>query len=475
MRSIKQNMILNIIKQSSSIIFPLITFPYISRIFGAEIYGKVNFGNSIISYISLIAMFGISNYAIREGSVYKYESSKFNKFANEIFSLNILATIIAYILFFILLLSWSKMNNYIPLILVQALVVIFSPLSVDWLFTIEEDFAYITFRSVFFNLVSLVLILIAVKSPSDYLLYAFIMVASTGCSSMMNFHRAHKYINLRYTFTHDLTKHLVPLVILFASAVTTTIYVSSDLTMLGILRSDYDVGIYSVSSKLYTIVKYIINAALVVCVPRISYHIGKNNFQELNNLLNKSLESIVMIVFPTSIGLFCLGDKLVILLAGQSYSESGYPTKILGIALIFALFASFETTQILIPYKKDSQVFIAVLLSAVVNIMLNIFLIPKYGAVATAFSTLISEFVVFIITIIPVYKVFKPTITVRYITYCIGSLLIYLTCEVIKYTITNNLLVIILSILLSLIVYSCMLFFTKNEIFISIFRRSKHE
>ena len=85
--------------------FPLITFPYISRVIQATNYGKINFSNSIVSYFTLIAALGISTYAIREGAGLREKKEKFNEFACQIFSINILTTIISYILMVILMIK----------------------------------------------------------------------------------------------------------------------------------------------------------------------------------------------------------------------------------------------------------------------------------------------------------------------------------------------------------------------------------
>ena len=59
----KKNMLLNAIKGIMSLMFPLITFPYISRVLGVENIGRVNFSNSVVSYFILLGGFGITSYA----------------------------------------------------------------------------------------------------------------------------------------------------------------------------------------------------------------------------------------------------------------------------------------------------------------------------------------------------------------------------------------------------------------------------
>ena len=101
-KSLKINGILNGIRIISTMIFPIVTFPYVSRILQVENLGKVNFAISIISYFLLIATLGISNYAIREGARLR-DTKSINDFASEVFSINVISTLISYIFLIFLL------------------------------------------------------------------------------------------------------------------------------------------------------------------------------------------------------------------------------------------------------------------------------------------------------------------------------------------------------------------------------------
>ena len=138
--SLKVNATLNIIKQVCAIIFPLITFPYVSRTLGVDMYGKINFSNSIVSYITLIAGLGVSSYAIREGARIRDDKVKFERFSNEVFSINIVSTIFSYIVLFFLILLWNKLDSYKSLILILSINVLLTTLGTDWINTVYEDF-----------------------------------------------------------------------------------------------------------------------------------------------------------------------------------------------------------------------------------------------------------------------------------------------------------------------------------------------
>jgi len=150
-KSIKVNMILNAIKGLMSIFFPLISFPYVSKVLGVDNIGRYNFANSIISYFILLAGLGINTYAIREGARLREKENEFKQFANEMFSINILSTIISYVLFALLLIIVPKFQCYKTLLIILSLQIIFKTIGIEWIYSIYEDYAYIT--DYFFNII----------------------------------------------------------------------------------------------------------------------------------------------------------------------------------------------------------------------------------------------------------------------------------------------------------------------------------
>ena len=140
--TVQKNTLFNVVKTLSSILYPLITFPYVSRILMPENVGKVNFGNSIVSYFSLIATLGISTYATRECSKAKKDKILLQQTASEIFSINLISTLIAYVGLIILLVVAKPLSNYRILICIQSTTIIFTTLGADWLNMAMEDYCH---------------------------------------------------------------------------------------------------------------------------------------------------------------------------------------------------------------------------------------------------------------------------------------------------------------------------------------------
>ncbi|WP_276781643.1 oligosaccharide flippase family protein, partial [Treponema succinifaciens] len=117
------------------LVFPLITFPYSSRIIGPIGIGKVNFANSIISYFTIIASLGIFTYATKEAAKIRDSKDELSKFSKEIFTINSISTLVAYFLFFISLCLVPKFHDYKILLCICSSTILFTTLGLSWLYT----------------------------------------------------------------------------------------------------------------------------------------------------------------------------------------------------------------------------------------------------------------------------------------------------------------------------------------------------
>ena len=157
------------------VIMPLITFPYISRTLGVENVGKVSFVNSVISYFGLLAALGIRMYTVSAGSKYRNDHEKMNRFANSVFTINVIFTVNAYVLLFLLVATIPKFQEYMVLFAILSLQIILTTIGVDWINVIYEDYFYITVRTILFNLLQLILLFLFVRTEGAFL-YKYILM-----------------------------------------------------------------------------------------------------------------------------------------------------------------------------------------------------------------------------------------------------------------------------------------------------------
>ena len=466
--NIKLNAVINALRTFINLLFPLVTFPYVSRILNVEEIGKYNFSQSIISYFILISALGIDKYAIREGTKYRDDRVKMSLFASEIFSINILSTIVSYVLLFILLISSQKLHSYLLCTLIFSFQIFFTTLGTEWLYTIYEDYFYITIRSIVFKILSLIAIFIFVRNEGDYINYACITVFAAVGSNLLNFFNAKKYCDISFFIRFQSLSLLKPILMIFAANVAVQVYVYSDITMLGYMKNDYIVGIYSLSARIYGLVKMVIVSIVTVAIPRLSYYVGKKQFSQYNALLIDTFNLLLVILLPASVGMMMLSENIVLLVGGATFAQSRWSLFILSIALIFCLITSFLLNCILLPYKMEKVFLTGSVISAVANIMLNFILIPIFEEKGAAVTTLISEFIMFTICFIGSKDIVK-SIQNRYkqlqniVSVLIGSSVVVLVCYLVKKFLGTLILQTAVSILASMLIYLFIMILFRNE------------
>ena len=389
--SVNQNTIFNTLKSVFGVIYPLITFPYISRVLMTDNVGKINFGNSIVSYVSLIASLGVTTYAIRECSKVRENKDELSKTSSQILSINIMSTLVAYIALAIVLIFAKPLENYRLLICIQSMTVLFATLGADWLNTAMEDFKFIAIRTILMQVLSLILMFIFVHRPEDYIVFAIISVVASSGANIVNIYYRRRYCKTRFTWDMDLKRHLPKILLLFSLILSQTIYVNSDMTILGLMKGDHEVGLYSTSVKMYQIVNTTIASITWVVMPKLSYNFARKDYAEINRLLKYALNFIVVLGIPSICGLEIIAPQIVVTIAGEAYADAALSLRILGFAMLCSFFAGWVGNMTRLPSGKEALSLKISSVSALLNIVLNFILIPKWGLNAAAFTTAVSE------------------------------------------------------------------------------------
>lgn len=474
-RSLGFNTLLNGIRSVLNVLFPIITFPYVSRILSVKSIGIYNFSNTYISYFTLLAGLGITTYAVREGSKYRDDYQKLNLFSNQIFTINIISTIIAYILLIISLLIFKNLTNYVSCILIFSLQIFFTTLGTEWIYTIYEDFSYITIRSIIFQIFSIILLFVLVKKPNDYLWYAGITVLASVGSNVLNYIHAKSFIEIKLIKKPRFDLHIKPILIIFASSVATTLYVSSDTTILGLLKGDYAVGIYSVAVKIYTMINGLINGLLTATIPRLSMLLGKGIVKKYNDTLTKVINNISILVLPAAVGVIMLSKEVILIVAGPKYLNSILSLQIIVITLIFSIFSIVFTYCVLIPAKRERLVLRNTIIVGLANVVLNFIFIPLWSYDGASFTTVVSEIMIVtmdawsardIIKTIIISKGFFKNILSSLLG-CVGIVLICWLCDI---SYKSLILKTVFSVILSIPLYFAVLILLKNKVAINLFK-----
>ena len=467
--SLKINVALNIIKTLMGVLFPLITFSYVSRVLGPEGTGKVSYSISIISYFSIIAGLGIGTYGMREASKIRNNEFELNKFCREIFFINIISTCVAYGLLAVVLIFFKSLIEYRALLFICSSTIFFTTIGMEWLYSAMEDYLYITIRSIAFQIFGIVLLFLMVRDSQDYLQYAFLSVITSVGSNFLNFIHSKKYINLLRKTPLEIKKHLKPIFILFGTVVAVSLYTVLDTTMIGYFCGDGEVGIYNAATKSTRIVIMVIAATGTVLAPRLSNYV-ENDKENYKTLLVKSFNVYVGFAVPCAVGLYFLARPITLLLCGIKYEASISVMKMLAPIVLFVPLGAFFSDQIFTPMRKDKFSLIPVLITAVCNIILNLILIPKYGALGAAFASVIAEIIVVIIKLILSSGLVKISLLFsNFYQYVIASMMMFLGLFGLSFVLDmEKTISIVLYPLVGAIIYFIVLLLFKNSFVIEV-------
>lgn len=463
-KSLKLNMLLNMIKSFTSIVFPLISFPYVSKILGVESLGAYNFSTSVITYIALLAALGIDYYAVREGAKVRDDKEKFSEFVHQVFSINLISTIFSYLVLGGLIIFVPKFFEYRVLLLILGSQVLFTTLGVNWIFSIYEEYTYITVRSIIVQFVSVIAMFLFIKTEEDVWVYATITVIASVGSNIFNFFFSRRYCNLKFTLHIDWKAHLKPILVLFGMGAAATVYANSDMIMLGFMKGEYSVGIYSVSMKIHTIIKLMLSSAVLVSIPRLSMLLGQKRKDEANAVASNVYATLMTLVVPGICGLIVLSREVVIILSDEAFGSAIYSHIILCFAMFFALGSYFWGQAVLVPSKKEHVVLKVTIWSAVVNIILNCIFIPIFSEVAAAFTTLIAELIGFIWNYREGHKCVQIKGTLKILLKIMLGCIPIIVCSVLlKCFIESMILYTVTLIVISALLYAVIEIVLKNE------------
>ena len=467
--SIKINYIFTLFNTLTGLLFPLVTFPYVSRILFADGIGQIQFLQSIIDYVVLCTSLGIPLYAVREIARVRDDKKQCSKTVVEILILHSILSLFGYIIIFILAHYVHKIEVERTLFYLLSTTLFFTAIGVNWFYQAVEDFKYITIRSLLVRIFSLVCLFVFVKTKDDLLIYAAISVFSLVGSNIFNFFRLRKYID--FSVLHDLKikRHLLPSMKIFALNLTISIYVNLDSVMLGFLKDQQAVGYYAAATRVTKSVLGVVTSLGTVLLPRFSNLIAAGKFDEFSVLANKSINYVIALSFPMCIGLIFLSKPIILLFAGNSFDSSILTMQIIAPIIVFIAFSGIIGLQILYPQGKEKIVIYSTAVGAVINFSINYFCIPIWSQNGAALGTIIAEFSVILVMFIlgrsylPIHLFSRINLN-----YVLATLIMSFPLFMIVKISTNNFITLMLSALIGPLIYFLVLYFLKDPFIIGV-------
>lgn len=392
--SVQFNFIMNAILTVSSFVFPMITFPYASRVLLVENYGKVTFATSVLTYFAMFAALGIPNYGIRACARVRDDKVKLSRTAQELMIINLITSAITYVAFFVSLIFVKRFQQDSTLLIINSVSILLNTLGVTWLYSALEQYSYITVRNIVCKIVSIILMFIFVHNPSDYVIYGAIAMVASGGSNLLNFLNLRKCIILKPLGNYHFKQHLKPIFIFFATSVAISVYTNLDTVMLGFMTDDIQTGLYGASVKVKNLLTGVVSSLGNVLLPRLSLYVSNQESDKFYETLSKVLNFLLLISLPLTIYFVFYSRTSILLFSGAEYEGATLPMQLLMPTVFLIAISGLTGNQMLVPLGRERVVMTSVICGALVDFGLNWLFIPKWGAAGAAAATLVTEFVV---------------------------------------------------------------------------------
>ena len=381
-----KNYAYNLSYQLLVIILPIITTPYVTRVFSSDDLGTYGYFNSIVTYFILLATLGVANYGTKVISGHRKEIEK-NFWG--IYSLQLGATLLSLTLYGLLYLALPFMQN--PVAYILGLSLVSKGLDISWLFQGLEDFRKITARNITVKLIGVISIFLFVKSANDLYLYVFLLTIFELLGQLSMWLPAQEFIGRPHFDIEYARHHLKPVILLFLPQVAISLYVTLDRTMLGALASTKDVGIYDQALKLVNILLTLVTSLGSVMLPRVAHLLATGNHKAVNRMHEISFLIYNLVIFPIMAGMLIVNDDFVQFFLGQDFQDARYAIAIMVFRMFFIGWTNIMGIQILIPHNKNKEFMMSTTVPAIISVGLNLLLLPKLGYIGAAIVSVLTE------------------------------------------------------------------------------------
>lgn len=379
---------MNLVYQGLTLVFPFITTPLVSRALGVENIGIYSYTYSIANIFMLAGMLGISNYGNRSIARIRDDQEALAREFSAIYALQLavnMAAVLAYIAYLLL-----ASPEYPLVAFIQTMYVLSICFDVSWFFFGLEKFKITITRNLIVRVLSLILIVLLVRTPSDLWIYTAIMAGSTLVSQLYLFVIIRRYIRLVRPKLDDVTRRFKDVAILFLPVAAYSVYRVLDKTMLGSMSSVTELGYFENAEKIINIPVAVITALGTVMLPRMSYLLADPK-ADYRSAIRGSMKLALMLGCGMAAGLFVIADDACPVIFGPGFEGCASVMRLLAVTVVCSAWSNVVRTQYLIPRSRDSVYVGSTIGAAVLNFALNLFLIPRFGSIGACIGTIAAE------------------------------------------------------------------------------------
>ena len=462
--SVIKNYIYNTLYQILTIIIPLITMPYLTGVFKPDQMGLNSSSLAVVNYFMLFGLLGMQMYANRQIAYVRNDKNKLTKTFWSLYAIQIctcLLSLASYYVFIYIVVPEGIRIIY----LIQGINILASLLDISWLFMGLEDFKNVVIRNTVAKVAGLISIFVFIKDANDLNLYILLSAVILIASTVLMWIHVPEYVGKISIDTKIIRGTIKPLIRLFIPQIATQVYELLAKPMLQLLSTTDQVAFYDYAYKIVKIILALVTSIGTVLLPRISSIIGEGKKHEVAGIIQKTFKFVTYLSMPITVGLMSVAKPLVSWYLESSYSYVGDLVSIMAVIIIAVSWANIIGVQYLIAIKKENIYTLSIIIAAIVNVVMNIFLLNKYGAYAAAISLIVAEVLGISIQLFLVRKqlnVRKMLLSV--LNYFIAGITMFICIIKLDIFIHNAFLCNIIQVIIGIIIYIGLIFIVKDEV-----------
>lgn len=389
----RKNIVYNVLLAISQVVFPLITFPYLARTLGPTQIGLLNFAEGIAKYFILLAALGIPIYGVREIAKQQDQASNRTKLFIEIFAINAIMTILLSGVFVIMIQSIPRLQEAKELYYWSIGYFVSQMFYVEWFFSGMNQFKFIAIRSLVIRCLFIVFVFILIKEKADYIKYMQMQVGLNIVIALINLRQLKALLPFKVVdwTTLDLKQHIKPLLILFLTIFSISIYFSLDTILLGFMAGNESVGYYTTALKLTKLIIAVMGAITVAMFPKMMHLYHNGAIEKFANMVQQAFYVVISLALPLIVVLFCSASEIVHVLFGHQYEQAILCLQITTPLLLIVSLSGIFGFQVLSALAKDKSILTSTVIGMTISIVLSFLLVPYLKALGESITIVLTE------------------------------------------------------------------------------------
>lgn len=390
MAKIVRNFMYNSILTVSGYVFPIITYPYVSRVLGVDCIGICNFVDGIINYFILFSTLGTNLVGIREVAKHREDRRKLSECFMSIFSFNVLTTVLMEIILLIAVVFVDALHPYRSFLLIGAMKLATNLFLVEWFYKGIENFRFITVRAIIVKLLYVAGVFLFVNSKDDCQKYYLMTTLLFMVNAFINWHVLRRFVSVSFRWTGIMT-YAKPIISIGCYSLLTSMYTSFNIVYLGFVAGDTEAGYYATATKMYTLVIALFSAFTSVMLPHMSAIAGKGDTSVFIRSMRRSSMILFRYAIPATAFLVMFSPEIVRIISGPDYDPAVLPMRVIMPLILIIGYEQILIIQTLMPMRRDKAVITNSIIGSVLGLTLNLALVPRLGCLGSAIVWVAAE------------------------------------------------------------------------------------